>query len=220
MANSGSVTSNTLPNVNLYMKFEWYISNIDADAGTCTLNYKLYGVNSSSTNKFQAMGDIDDGVNWLKINNSYVYRLEEKGSGSRSNPYATYTRLDQDDPTRTPRSGTGSFSGKYILCIGLLVEGTKTLYYDDDGNASFTVEGIFNWYWGLSNRNSRSYIDATTFTLNKINRYSKAQKTTNSGSSWSNSGVFAWKTTDRGQTWTKCNLYKTTNNGSTWTKIT
>ena len=65
----------------------------------------------------------------------------------------------------------------------------------------------------------RDVWNMTAITPDKIERYSKAQRSSNSGSNWYQD-KFAYYTNNYGQTWTKCNLHKTTNSGSTWNKIT
>lgn len=224
MANSGIIKSEGMPGGNigspLSMWFEWEVTNIDAEAGTGTLNWKLYG-SSSKTTKYQIFGT---DRNYCTLDGVEIFNASPLGSGTKTSPIKMYTRKDQNKttPYLIP-SGKGwdeSLVGKYTVWLGALAEGSKTIYYDDEGYASFTVYGVFQCYYGAGS-NYKKYLnkDKEVTYVDKIDRYSRGQRSANYGSSW-NKDVFFWKTTDYGRTWTKCNVYHTTNYGSSWTKMT
>ncbi len=228
MANSGIIKSEGMPGgrpgTPLSMWFEWEVTNINAEAGTGTLNWKIYG-SSSQTTKYQIFGT---DRNYCTLDGVEIFNASPLGSGSRTSPIKMYARRDQNRTTPylvpSDQGWADSLVGKYTLWLGVLAEGSKTIYYDDEGYASFTVYGVFQCYHGTGS-NYKKYLnkDREVTYVDRIDRYSRAKKTTDGGSNWSDSTgnyAFAWKTTDGGSTWTKCNLYKTTDGGSTWTKIT
>ena len=214
MANSGTLHSGNMPGTSLEICFDWSISNINNSAGTATLTYKLYGVSNSNI-EYRVFGTGDR--NYCNLDGASIFYLSSTGSGSQSNPYPMYCRESSHSLTPTyAQPPNYTFSG-YIIKYGILASGSKTIYYNDDGYTSFSVYGAFQCYYGAGS-DKRVYI-SSTITPDKIERYSKAQRSSNSGSNWYQD-KFAYYTNDYGQTWTKCNLHKTTNSGSTWNKIT
>ena len=116
-------------------------------AGTGTLHYTLYlDGNDNYDTKVNATGD----YNFCQISGSDIYRLNWAGSGSYSDPYICFCRQGRDN--RTPayaQPPSWSFTGYFIRC-GVLASGTRTLYYNDDGDTSFSVYGAFQTYYGSS----------------------------------------------------------------------
>lgn len=223
MASSGTEKTGTLKG-SLYVKFEWSVDNINTSARTGTLHYKVYCTrDDSETYKYY----VYDTNNYFKIDGDYVYRVVSSGgnyksnpyqlgTGSSTNPYKLYTSDSSFDKTTKKLSGYyAPLTDKQGFFLKVLAEGTKTINYDANGDGSFTIDGKFHCYNGDAPTRTMS----KTITLDRINVNSRAQRTANAGSSWNND-VYAWKTTDGGNTWTKCNLYRTTDAGQTWTKIT
>ena len=223
MANSGTKYTGTISydgyNTQLKIAFHWNVTDIDADAGTAKLNYKVYG-ESPNTVQHKSFGTGDR--NYLKIDGEFVYKLSTNGNGTKSNPFIMFCDDSvHDTTTRWVTTDSYSFNG-YIQRWGVLAEGSKTIYYDDD-YASFTVFGAFQWYVGAG-LDYRVYIsdgngNAATIQLDKIERHSKVRSSGNKGKNWSRN-KFVYVTSDYGNTWRKCNAYKTTNSGRNWTKIT
>lgn len=210
MANSGSLTSGSSYG-SLKMKFDWYIDSINESAGTSILHYNLYC--TGDTVDYRIFGT---DRNYCQLNGSDIFRISNIGSGAKSNPYKMYSNSSRHNLTPTyVQPPNYSFSG-YIVRYGVLASGTRTLYYNDDGYTSFSVNGVFQWFYGAGN-DKRVYISQTIYP-DRINRYTKGQSSTNSGSGWSKNKFF-YKTTDYGRTWTKCNAHKTTNGGSSWTRM-
>lgn len=217
MANSGTIKSNkAFPGTTLWIYFYWNITNIDTVAGTATLNYKLYGYNSSAKTKYQVFGT---DRNYFQLDGVKIWNVTDAGNGTKSRPYPMYTREDQDkQTTHYVSTSTGYTFNGYVKKFGILAKGSKTIQYDDDGNTSFTVYGVFQCLYGTGS-DKRIYITSQTVTPDKIERYSKSKNTVNSGASWTGD-KYVWKTTDYGATWSKCYLYKTTDSGSNWSKLT
>ena len=214
MANSGTLHSGDMPSTKLEIRFDWSISNINNSEGTATLNYKLYGYSDSST-EYRVYGTGDR--NYCNLDGKSIFKINSTGNGTSSSPYPMYCKESRHNMTPTyaqPPSYT--FSG-YIIKYGILASGSKTIYYNDDGKTSFSVYGAFQCYFGPGS-DMRVYINQTVVP-DTIERYSKAQGSSNRGSNWYQD-KFAYYTNDYGRTWNKCNLHKTTNRGSNWDKIT
>ena len=231
MANTGGLATRPFAG-EMYAELDWNITNIDEEAGTGTFNYKLYckrPTSSSQTTKYWIYTTSKSGtaVNYCKINNQYVFRVVNSGgnnksnpynigSGSTDNPYKLYTSDSSYDKTQKKLAGYSEpITNKQGYFLKVLAEGSIQISYDDDGYTSIPIEARFHCCTNTYPVEELIY----TIVPDRINRYSRANRTTNSGSNWSKS-VFVWKTTNGGSTWTKCNIYKTTNGGSTWTKIT
>ena len=217
MANSGSIT--TRPGIStggITATFYWSLSNIDADKGTATLNwsYKVTGGAKVGSYYYTWIAAYGDGnKNYLKINDSTKwYNNSQYKDGYRLvwGAHFVDSYVHQDHNGVYEATGYSSYSWVYMYIF--LADGSQTIYYDDDGNTSFTVAASI---CGVSNNDVSSFSE--TVYPDKIERYSKSKKTSNSGASWGN--VNFWKTTDGGRTWKKCNGYKTTNSGSSWSKI-
>jgi hypothetical protein len=217
MANSGTLYSNgNLVTTNLSARLDWWIDNIDNAAGTGTLHYKLYlDGNDTYDTKVNTTGE----YNFCQIDGSDIYRLNWTGSGAKGDPYICYVKQSRDNRTPSYASGDWEFTGWFVKW-GVLAEGSRTIYYNDDGYASFRVYGAFHCYYYASDNNlsQRVWINEVV-SPDRIERFNKAYGTGNSGSSWGRD-KYVWKTTDYGATWKKCNVYKTTNSGSSWSKIT
>jgi hypothetical protein len=206
MANSGTVTTSPgLTSGGLVGAFSWSTSNINADKGTATVNWSWYV--SGNSNKIWSLIYGDTGSNYLTVAgvskwslNGYHYKDGYPASyGSTAHFSNGVIKTDQD-------------WCPYTYVYASLASGSFTIYYSEDGNASFTVSGAICCF----NNNTVSRL-STTIYLDKIDRFNKSKKTANFGSSWGNANF--WKTVDGGRTWSKCNGYKTTNYGSSWSKL-
>ena len=215
MANSGTLTSSKMSGTGLYMKFTWSISDIDNAAGTGILHYKLV-VGGTDTVFYRMFGTGDR--NYCKIDGEDIYRISDVGNGTTSNRYKLYSRESKHNTTGYASTSDGWTFNGYYRTYGTLAEGSKIIYYDDDGNTSFSVLGAFQCLYGASS-DKRVWIEANQIVPDQIERFSKSYISSNNGNNW-NQTKYVYKTTDYGTTWTKCNLYKTTNNGSNWNKIT
>jgi len=223
MANKGTLKTNSAfpGTTGLWIYFDWEVKNPDPIAGTATLNYKLYGYNSSATTKYRIYGT---DRNYFQLDGDKIWNVTSTGDGTKSKPYPMYTREDQDKQTTHYVSRPSYTFDGYVKKYGILAKGSKTIYYNDEGYTSFTVYGVFQCLYGTGS-DKRIYIrdgsGAITVTPDRIERYSKGRRTVNSGSNWSQN-QFVYKTTDYGAHWNKCNIYKTTNGTSsspTWNKL-
>ena len=220
MANRGSLNTSTMPETSLKIYFDWEIINIDPVAGTGEIKYKLYG-KSNKTTKYRVFGTRSaNNRNYCDIDNTAIFQVNNIGSGSKSDPYKMYTREDQHSmsPYYASTSSGYNFNG-WVVKIGKLAEGTVPISYDDNGNASFTVYGVFQCLYGAGS-DKRVYLnkDRTPIQVDQIERFSRSPVTTTNGATWTKD-KYVWKTTDYGATWSKCNMYKTTDSGTNWSKV-
>lgn len=198
MANSGTVYTDQ-SGIGLRIGFSWSVSNINAEAGTATLNWNAF---TSGSNGSAAQ---INGSNYGNINGSRLFTIDQGSTQGYPNGLGVF----DSNGVHTVHDDNWNYYTFYTYTY--LGSGSRTVYYNDDGYCSFTIDLVMNVYGG--NKSNSHYIQ-----LDRIDRFNKARKTTNSGSSWSQNANF-WKTTDYGVTWKKCNGWKTTNSGSTWTKV-
>lgn len=208
--NTGTLYSAYMPRQfrTIRAAFYWNLTNINADAGTATLNYRLYmQSNDAQLTEYKMYGTGDR--NYLKINGNDVYRINDVGNASYSNPHKMYVNYTLDDKY-TPRwvDWGYTFQG-WIVKWGELASGSTTIYYDDNGNASFNVYGAFQCFNGAG-MDDRVYINDTVY-VNKIERNSNVALKKNGA--WDSKGGNIWY---KNGSWSKKNFYRK-ENGS-WNK--
>lgn len=206
--NTGTLTSAAMYGTqDMRANFYWNISNVNPDAGTANLHYRLY-LTSPSSIEYKSYGTGDR--NFCKINGSNIFAFSNVGNGTYSNPFKMYRRWQQHDPNTvrwvTPPNYT--FSG-YVVSWGELASGDITIYYDDNGNASFSVYGAFQCLYGPAT-DKRVYINDTVH-VDKIERNSSVSL--KRGSTWDTKGGNIWY---KSGSWSKKNFYRR-ENGS-WNK--
>lgn len=209
MANSGSASTPYYQNKRI--TFSWYVDNINADNGTGTVHWSLY---VEQTDSLYHLLNGGSACNHFSVNGSEVYSRDNTYYNGKTvyNGYTTNRYLANKEYYDTNGDWTGVV--RWVYGIKDLASGSFTIYYSEEGYASFSVGGQFKWY---SSAHNSGFIN-TSFSLDKIDRFNKAYGTGNSGSGWSQNKYF-YKTNDYGRTWTKCKGYKTTNSGNNWSKI-
>ena len=203
--NSGTITGNYMPDTGLRPNFYWEVRNPNPDTGKATVYYKLYM--SGNTTDYRIYGTANHGFNYLKVNGSTVFQITSEGNASYNDPIPAYSNESRhrNEPYYCQSywdwTGWTKFWGK--------VEGTFQLSYDDDGNASFSVDGAFQSYW-QSGTDKRVYI-RDTITVNKMDRHSKIYVKRNNA--WDNGGIIWYK---ENGTWKKKKCFYKEN--GTWKK--
>ena len=212
MANFGTVVSGSGEG-GLYIVCSWNISNIDNDAGTANLNWRLYVDGGGGSNTSYVV----HGYNYFNVNGATVFAMGNGSGDSRGDPVNMYTPYwnNKGEP-EYQRSGY-TFTPCWIWRHGELSSGSRQVTYNDEGRASIRLDGYFLWYYSSGG----VWLDSGWVQLDQIERYNKAQSSSNKGSNWSKDKYF-WKSTDWGHNWKKVKGYKTTNGTSaspTWTKV-
>lgn len=207
MANSGKIQTATMYNKKIV--FEWSVGNINNDARTGVVSWRLY---CDCTKQYHLFQD----VNYFRINGQTVWSQNTTYSSSGRTIYNGYCPPGNailDGNEYYDRNGDYTGIVRWVRGWGNIASGSFVINYSEDGYASFSVDGYFNWYMSTN----KQYLNSS-FSLDRIETYSKIRRSTNSGGTWTKDR-FIYKTTDHGATWKKCNLYKSTNNGNSWSRV-
>lgn len=185
--NTGTISANSnMPDTGLTPKFWWNVEGINVDTGKATVRWKLFM--AGNTTDYRIYGTIysSPARNYLNVNGARVFQITSEGNGNNYNDpipaYANESR-HRDVPFNAQKywdwTGWTKLWGK--------VEGSFELSYDDNGNASFSVYGVFQCYYGAGS-DKRVFIN-DTITVAHIDRSSKIPLRRNN--SWNNYG-YIW----------------------------
>ena len=199
MANSGTLYTNA-SGIGLKIGLSWNISNINKEAGTATFNWSAFTDGPNGT------ASTISGDNYCSFNGTKMFNIGPGQTQGYNNALGTFSSNRVDTVYDFDGTPYTLYMYKY------LGSGSRTVYYNDDGYCNFQIKMQMNIY-GDGGSTSTTY----TINLDRIDRYNKSKKTSNSGVSWQDASF--WKTTDYGATWSKCKGWKTTNSGATWTKV-